>query len=99
MQYSVVWYGRDLNPYAAGGYFGQYKMMQKSEKITKTLANGYSSESAQRELSNEYQHGKVWRVFKNLCILVLWMKVASAFEGLTFALSFSRFVLVLALFC
>ena len=25
-------------------------------KITETLANGYSSESAQQELSNKYQH-------------------------------------------
>ena len=35
-----------VNPYAAaGGLFGQYKMMQKSSKITETLANRYSSES------------------------------------------------------
>ena len=40
-----------LNPNAAGGYFGQYKMMQKSLKMIETLANGYSSESTQRELS------------------------------------------------
>ena len=53
--------------------------MQKSE----TLANGYSSESTQRELSNEYQHDRVWMVYKNLCICVLWTsKVASALEGL-----------------
>ena len=32
-----------------------------------TLANGYSSESAQRELSNEYQHDRVSMLFKNLC--------------------------------
>ena len=47
-----------------------------------TLANGYSSESTPRELSNEYQHEWVWMVIKNLCIFVLWMKVASALEGL-----------------
>ena len=35
---------------------GKYKMMQKYCKITETLANGYSFESTQRELSNEYQH-------------------------------------------
>ena len=29
-----------------------------------TLANGYSSESAQRELSNGYQHDKVCMFFK-----------------------------------
>ena len=46
--------------------------------MTKTLANGYSSESTQRELSNEYQHDSVLIVFKDFCILVSWTKVASA---------------------
>ena len=50
--------------------------------MTETLAYGYSSESAQRELSNEYQHSRVSMVFKNLCIPVLRAKVASALEGL-----------------
>ena len=50
--------------------------------MTETLANGYSSESTQQELSNEYQHDRVQMFFKNLCIPVLWMKVASALEGL-----------------
>ena len=50
-------------------------------------ANGYSSESSQGELSNEYQHDRVWMIFKNLCILVLWMKIASALERLTFILT------------
>ena len=50
--------------------------------MTETLANGYSYESTQRELSNEYQHDRVWIVFKNLCICVLWTKVALALEGL-----------------
>ena len=36
--------------------------------MIETLALGYSSESTQRELSNEYQ-------------FTLWMKVASALEG------------------
>ena len=40
--------------------------------MTETLANGYSFKSTHRELSNEYQHDRV---------LVLWTKVASAFEG------------------
>ena len=57
-------------------------MMQKSWKMTETLANGYSYESTQRELSNEYQHDRVWMVFKDICVLVLEMKVASALEGL-----------------
>ena len=56
--------------------------MQKSGKMTEKLAYGYSSESAQRELSNEYQHDRVWMVSKSLCIIVLWTKVASALEGL-----------------
>ena len=46
-------------PHAAGGYFGQYKMMQKSPKMTETLAMGNSSERTQRALSNEYQHDRV----------------------------------------
>ena len=33
------------NPYAAGGLFSQYKMMQKTCKMTETQAHGYSSKS------------------------------------------------------
>ena len=44
-----------VNPYAAGGKFGKYKMMQKTE----TMAYGYSYESSQWELSNEYLHDRV----------------------------------------
>ena len=52
--------------------------------MTETVANGYSSERALRELSNEYQYDRVSIVFKNLCILVLWTIVAlPALEGLT----------------
>ena len=50
--------------------------------MTETLANGYSSESTQRELSNGYQHDRVWMVFQNLRILVLWTKIVLALEGL-----------------
>ena len=50
--------------------------------MIETLAHGYLSENAQRELSNEYQHDRVKMVFKNLSVLVLWAKVASALEGL-----------------
>ena len=32
---------------------------KKTEKMTKTLAHEYSSESTQRELSNEYQNDRV----------------------------------------
>ena len=71
-----------LTPYAAGGYFGQYKIMHKSPKITETLAYGYSFKSTQQELSNEYQYDRVQMFFKNLNVLVVWMKLASALEAL-----------------
>ena len=32
---------------------------KKSKKMTENLEHGYSSESTQRELSNEYQHCRV----------------------------------------
>ena len=51
--------------------------------MTETLPNGYSYESTQRELSNEYPHDRVRIVFKDLCALVLWTKVAPASAGLT----------------
>ena len=50
--------------------------------MTETLANGYSFESTQRELSNEYQHDRVQMVFIDICVLVLWTKVALALEEL-----------------
>ena len=50
--------------------------------MTETKANGYSSESTQRELSNEYQHDRVKMIFRNLCVLVLGTKVASALKGI-----------------
>ena len=50
--------------------------------MAETLAHGYSSESTQQELSNEYQHDRDYMVFKTLSVLVLWTKVASALEGL-----------------
>ena len=34
--------------------------MQKTWKMTETLTNGYSSENTKRELSNEYQHDRVF---------------------------------------
>ena len=51
--------------------------------MAETLANGYSFESTQQELSNEYQHDRVKMLFKNPCILVLTTKVALALQGLT----------------
>ena len=50
--------------------------------MTETMANGYSSESTQRELSNEYQNDRVWMVFKDFLSLVPWTKVVSALKGL-----------------
>ena len=50
--------------------------------MTETLAYGYSFESTQQELSNEYPQDRDRMIFKNLCILVHWSKVASALEGL-----------------
>ena len=50
--------------------------------MTETLVHGYSSERTQQELSNEYQQGRILIDFKNLYVLVLWTKVASALEGL-----------------
>ena len=47
LQCEVVTIGIAFNPYAAGGRFGQYEMMQKPWKMTETLASGYSSESTQ----------------------------------------------------
>ena len=48
-----------LNSYAAGGLFGQYKMLQKIWKMIETLTHGYSSKSTQRKLFNKYQHDRV----------------------------------------
>ena len=48
------------------------------------MTHRYSSESAQREQSIGYQHERVQMVFKDLCIIVLWTKVATALEVLIF---------------
>ena len=50
--------------------------------MTETMANGYSYKSTQEELCNEYKHDRIWMVFKNIWALLLWMRVASAMEGL-----------------
>ena len=102
-QSSIVWPHTAVkslvfNPYAAGGWFGQYKMTQKIWKMTKTLANGYSYESAQQELSNEYQHDRVQMVIKDLCVIVLGMKIASALEGLRVGGTVARVVIGVKLY-
>ena len=40
------------------------ELCKKSGKMIETLANGYSSESTSRELSNEYQYDWVWMVIE-----------------------------------
>ena len=57
-------------------------LCKKNRKMNENLAHGYSSESTQWELSNEYQHDRVWMFFEKVCFLVLWTNVASALEGL-----------------
>ena len=70
-----------FNPFAAGGYFGQYKMMQKPEKYLNpvywVLISEYSAKTPMN--TNMTRHDGF---SKNLCILVLWTKVALALEGL-----------------
>ena len=62
--------------------------------MTETLANGYSSESTTRELSNEYQHDRVVMIFKDVCVLLLLTNVGSALEGLTLSYSLYQFDLL-----
>ena len=51
-------------------------------KMSETLSHRYASDRTQWELTNEYQHGRDWIVFKNICVVLLWVKVASALDGL-----------------
>ena len=62
--------------------------------MTETLVYRYSSESTQRELSNEYQHDRVWMFFEKLCVLVLWVKVPSALEGFNPQLDTLLYILI-----
>ena len=66
------------------------KRCKNLTKNTEILAHGYSSESSQRELSNEYQLDRVSMFFKDLYVLVLWTKVVSALEGLITYLNVSE---------
>ena len=47
---------------------------KKQEKCMKTLAHGYSCESTQQLLFTEYPHDRVYMVFNDRCVLVLWKK-------------------------
>ena len=46
------------------------------------MAHGYSSDSSQQKLTNEYQHDRVKMIYIILCFFVYWMKVTPAAEGL-----------------
>ena len=73
-----------INPYAElfANFGNTYCFKKPKNKSSKPLALGYSSVSTQQELSNDYEHDRVW-MFKKLCILVLWTRVASALEVLS----------------
>ena len=51
--------------------------------MTENMANGYSSDRIQRELSNENQHDRVKMTFMIYCFFVHLMKVTSAADGLS----------------
>ena len=51
--------------------------------MTETVAIGYSFESSRQELSNDYQHDRVYIVFKIFVFLFFGQIVASALEGLS----------------
>ena len=57
------------NPFTFGGWLGQTKWCENAEK-NETLAHWYSSNSTQKELSDEYPHDRLQTVFKNVCGLV-----------------------------
>ena len=52
-------YGAIVNLLLLVANFANKKKMQKSWEMTETLASGYSYESTQQEISNEYQHDRV----------------------------------------
>ena len=56
-------------------------MMQKNFKMTETVAYGYSTESTQWELSNDYQYYRMEMAFIICCNLVLWTKIVLALKG------------------
>ena len=50
--------------------------------MTETLANRYSSERTQQEISNEYQQDRVWMDFKHLSDFIFCVEIAAALKGL-----------------
>ena len=39
-----------------------------------TLSYWYSSDSEQKEISNEYQHDRVYIIVKKVCVVIPWTK-------------------------
>ena len=72
-----------FNPFAAGSLLNSHhEMMTKSLEMTETMENGYSYYlRVQRELSNEYPHGRVKMIYM-FYFFMHWTKVNSAAEGL-----------------
>ena len=62
-------------------YLANIEPCTQPKMTKKDLANGYSSDSTQRELSNEYQHGRVLKTFIISYTCVPLMKVASVSKG------------------
>ena len=77
---SSHWVLSDEYPFARVSVF--FQLFSHYFVLVKLASSSIRVKGTQWELSNEYQHDKVQRIFKNLCILVLWTKVASALEGL-----------------
>ena len=49
--------------------------------LNEIMANWYSSDSAEEELSNEYQRGRVWMAFEHSSGLMSCIKLAAALKG------------------
>ena len=49
--------------------------------MSENLANEYSNESTQGELSNEYQHDRVWMVYKNFVSVCFGRKQPQHWKG------------------
>ena len=63
-------------------------MVQKNKKMTETLAMGTHMKVLGESFPmNTNVTGFQW-FFENICVLVIWMKEASALEGLTSPLNF-----------
>ena len=73
-----------LNPFAAGWKFGQHEIMTKICEMTETMENGYSPDSTQWELSNEYNMTGLRRVWLLFCYFVHWTEVTLAAEELSY---------------